>query len=512
MTDRLLIEARAVTKTFPGVRALDNVDLELKAGETHILLGENGAGKSTLMKILSGAYPPDAGEVFIEGQRVEVFDPRVAQRMGVSIIYQEFNLIPYMNVAQNIFLGRFPMSYGLIDHKKMHADAAALLGSLNMNVDTHTLIVDLSPAQQQMVEIAKALSIKSTILIMDEPTSSLSERETEQLFATIHQLNAKGMGVIYISHRLQEIQEVGDRVTVLRDGQLVGRRAISEVTVDELVGMMVGHSVEHMFERDYQARGAECLRVENLSSGNRLHNVNVTLHAGEIVGLAGLVGSGRTDLARAIYGVDNYDSGQIYLFGKAISNLHASDLVERGISLLPEDRKNQGLALILPVAENIVVSSLDRLFPRMFVSKKKEQAIAMRYVEQLRIATPSTSRLAQFLSGGNQQKVVLAKWMCTKAKVFIFDEPTRGIDVGAKAEIHALMNQLVKEGAAVLMISSELPEVIGMSDRIYVMREGAIVAEIPHRDATQERIIEYAMGADEVRRNSRQAQAIRGQA
>ena len=512
MDDRILIEARGITKTFPGVRALDNVDLELKAGETHILLGENGAGKSTLMKILSGAYPPDAGEVFIEGQRVEVFDPRVAQRMGVSIIYQEFNLIPYMNVAQNIFLGRFPMRYGLIDHKKMHADAATLLSGLNMNVDTHTLIVDLSPAQQQMVEIAKALSVKSQILIMDEPTSSLSERETEQLFATIHQLNAKGIGVIYISHRLQEIQEVGDRVTVLRDGQLVGRRAINEVTVDDLVGMMVGRSVREMFERDYQPRGAECLRVENLSSGNRLHNVSVTLHAGEIVGLAGLVGSGRTDLARAVYGVDKYDSGEIFLFGKASNNLHASDLVERGISLLPEDRKNQGLALILPVAENIVVSSLDRLFPRMFVSKKKEQAIAMRYVEQLRIATPSTSRLAQYLSGGNQQKVVLAKWMCTQAKVFIFDEPTRGIDVGAKAEIHALMNQLVKEGAAVLMISSELPEVIGMSDRIYVMRQGRIVAEIPHGDATQERIIEYAMGADEVRRNSRQAENIRGTA
>jgi ribose transport system ATP-binding protein len=512
MDDRILIEARGITKTFPGVRALDGVDFELRSGETHILLGENGAGKSTLMKILSGAYPPDGGEVFIEGQRVEVFDPRVAQRLGVSIIYQEFNLIPHMNVAQNIFLGRFPKRYGLIDHQRMHVDAEALLRSLNMRVDTHSTIVDLSPAQQQMVEIAKALSIQSKILIMDEPTSALSERETEQLFATIHQLNAKGIGIVYISHRLQELQEVGDRVSVLRDGQLIGRRAIRDVTVEDLVGMMVGRPVKDMFEREYQPRGSECLRVENLSSGNRLHDVSLTLHASEIVGLAGLVGAGRTDLARAIYGVDRYDSGRISLFGKAISYPHASDMVERGISLLPEDRKNQGLALILPVAENIVVSSLDRLFPRMVVSKKKEQAIALRYVEQLRIATPSTSRLAQYLSGGNQQKVVLAKWMCTQAKVFIFDEPTRGIDVGAKAEIHALMNELVRQGAAVLMISSELPEIIGMSDRIYVMREGRIVAEIPHDEATQERIIESAMGADELRSNRRPAEMGRPQA
>ena len=509
MDNRILIEARSITKTFPGVRALDNVDLELRAGETHILLGENGAGKSTLMKILSGAYAPDAGEVFIDGQKVEVFDPRVAQRMVVSIIYQDFNLIPYMNVAQNIFLGRFPMKYGLIDHKKMHADAAALLSSLNMFVDTHTLIVDLSTAQQQMVEVAKALSIKSKILIMDEPTSSLSERETEQLFATIHQLNAKGIGIIYISHRLQEIQEVGDRVTVLRDGQWVGQKAIHEVTVDDLVGMMVGHSVASMFTRDRQPRGAECLRVENLCKGKRLHDISISLHSGEVVGLAGLVGSGRTDLARAIFGVDPYDSGHIYLFGTAIRDLCASDMVAQGISLIPEDRKNQGLALILPVAENIVVSSLDRLFPRLFVSKTKENAIAMNYVEKLRIATPSTSRLAQYLSGGNQQKVVLAKWLCTKARIFIFDEPTRGVDVGAKAEIHGFMNELVKEGAAILMISSELPEVIGMSDRIYVMREGSIAAEIPHTEATQERIIESAMGADEVRKNRMQAVTMR---
>jgi ribose transport system ATP-binding protein len=404
-----------------------------------------------------------------------------------------------MNVAQNIFLGRFPKTHGLLDHRTMHAEAAALLGGLNMQVDTEALVADLSTAQQQMVEVAKALSIESKILIMDEPTSSLSERETEQLFATIHQLNARGIGIVYISHRLQELQEVGHRVTVLRDGRFVGCKGIEEVQVDDLVGMMVGHAVEDLFEREPQPRGPEVLRVENLCRGKRVRNVSLTLHQGEIVGLAGLVGSGRTDLARALFGVDRCDSGQIWLFGKAVGTVSAADMVARGVSLLPEDRKAHGLALILPVAENVVVSSLDRLFPCWFVSQKRERETAMQYVERLRIATPSISRLAQYLSGGNQQKVVLAKWLCTKAKVFIFDEPTRGIDVGAKAEIHAFMNELVKAGAAILMISSELPEVLGMSDRIYVMREGRIVAELARAEATQERIIKHAMGADELK-------------
>lgn len=344
------------------------------------------------------------------------------------------------------------------------------------------------------------------MLIMDEPTSSLSERETEQLFATIHKLNSQGIGIIYISHRLQELQEVGDRVTVLRDGQFIACKAVNEVTVDDLVSMMVGHSVDEMFRRDYQPRGAEFLRVENLNGGKRLQNISINLHSGEIVGLSGLVGSGRTELARAIFGVDKYESGKIWLFGKEISDHSASIMVEKGVSLIPEDRKNQGLALILPVAENIVVASLGHLFPKFFVSKNKENEIAMKYVTELRIATPSTTRLTQYLSGGSQQKVVLAKWLCTKAKIFIFDEPTRGIDVGAKAEIHGFMNELVKEGAAVLMISSELPEIIGMSDRVYVMRSGKIVTELPHTEATQERIIEFAMGADEIKKNRKQAE------
>jgi len=501
-----LISAKNITKDFPGVRALDNVNFDLRAGETHILLGENGAGKSTLIKILSGAYAPEGGEVYIDGQKVIDFNPRTAERRGVSTIYQEFNLIPYMNVAQNIFIGRFPKKHGLIDHKKMHADAAKILSSMNMNVDTQSLIVDLGVAQQQMVEVAKALSVESKILIMDEPTSSLSERETEQLFATVHNLNAQGIGIVYISHRLQELQEVGDRVTILRDGHFIACKDIKDVTFDDLVKMMVGHAVDEMFCRDYQTQGTEFLRVEGLNSGNRLQNIHLNLHSGEIVGLSGLVGSGRTELARAIFGVDNFDSGKIWLFGEEISGQSASSMVEKGVSLIPEDRKNQGLALILPVAENIVISSLGQLFPKFFVSRNKEKEIAMKYVDELRIATPSTARLTKFLSGGSQQKVVLAKWLCTKAKVFIFDEPTRGIDVGAKAEIHGFMNELVKEGAAVLMISSELPEIIGMSDRIYIMRAGKIVKEIPHSEATQEVIIEFAMGADEIKKRKEQAE------
>ena len=303
-----MLQARGITKKFPGVTALDKVDFDLLSGEVHILLGENGAGKSTLIKVLSGAFAPDGGEVFIDGQKVEHFDPRVAQHLAVSVIYQELNLAPYLNVAENIFLGRYPKKYGLIDHARMHTEAAAALRSLNMNVDTHSLVIELTTAQQQMVEIAKALMTRSKILIMDEPTSSLSARETEQLFATIHKLTAQGIGIIYISHRLQELHEVGDRVTVLRDGQFIGCKKIDEVTVDELVGMMVGHSVDETFGHDFGPRGAECLRVENLCSGKRLQDVSISLHFGEIVGLAGLVGSGRTDLARAIFGVSSQSS------------------------------------------------------------------------------------------------------------------------------------------------------------------------------------------------------------
>jgi ribose transport system ATP-binding protein len=495
MAEQALLQAKGITKTFPGVLALDNVDFDLLPGEVHVLLGENGAGKSTLMKVLAGAYQPDAGTISLGGRDVRLGTPRQAQKLGVGIIYQEFNLVPYMNVAQNIFQGRFPHRWGVfLDQAKMHAESRTLLDSLNMTIDTRARVVDLGVAQQQMVEVAKALSVQSKILIMDEPTAALTDREIEQLFATIHRLKQQGIGIIYISHRLQEVHQIGDRVTVLRDGKFIGTRQVREVTVDELIAMMVGRTITHLFPRDYQLLGDEALRVEGVCSGTRLRGASLTVHSGEIVGLAGLVGAGRTELARAVFGADPYESGQVYVFGKPVRGASPDKMVELGMGLLPEDRKNQGLAMILSLSENVLMASLKRLFPRRFVDAGREREVVARYIQDLRIATPSPGRLVQFLSGGTQQKVVLAKWLCTHSKIFIFDEPTRGIDVGAKAEIHGFMNELVKQGAAVLMISSDLPEILGMSDRVYVMRQGRVVAEVPREKATQERIVAYAMG------------------
>ena len=499
MSSEYLLEMHGICKSFPGVKALNDVQFNLKRGEVHILLGENGAGKSTLMKVLAGAYVPDAGSVTIAGEPIEHFTPQYTQKKGVGIIYQEFNLVPYLNVAQNIYIDHMPRRYGgmALDHKKMHADAARILSELNMHVDTHAEAHELSTAQQQMVEVAKALTHDSKILIMDEPTASLTDREIEQLFRTIKDLTSRGIGIIYISHRLQELSEIGDRITVLRDGQYIGTRDLADVSIEDLVAMMVGREVSFMFRRDFRERGERVLRVEGLSSrATGLKNISMDVHRGEIVGLAGLVGAGRTELARAVFQADPYDEGTITLLGEVQKKGTPADAVKRGVSLIPEDRKRQGLALILSIAENVVVSSLGKLFPSGYVSKKKERSVVSRFVDDLRIVTPHAGQLAQNLSGGNQQKVVLAKWLCTEAELFIFDEPTRGIDVGAKAEIHGFMNDLVKAGKAVLMISSELPEVIGMSDRIYVMRGGEIVAEIPHAEATQETVISYAMAAE----------------
>lgn len=489
---------KGITKIFPGVRALNSVDFDLKPGEVHILLGENGAGKSTLMKVIAGAYVPDAGEVKISGKPVETFSPRYAQSVGVGIIYQEFNLVPYLNVAQNIYIDHMPRKKGRmsIDHHRMHQDAAALLHSLNMNVDTKAMANDITVAQQQMVEVAKALTHDLKILIMDEPTSSLSEREIEQLFKMVRSLASRGIGIIYISHRLQEIPLIGDRITVLRDGNFVGTRQVAETTTDQMVSMMVGREISHLYKREYQIPGDVVLNVQDLSSKKTgLKSVSLQVKRNEIVGLAGLVGSGRTELVRALFQVDRYDSGTINLFGQPLQPCSPKVVINKGMSLLPEDRKRQGLSLIHSVAENTVISSLKKLYPRRIIDSKKEKRVVTEFVKELRISTPGIKQLVQNLSGGNQQKVVLAKWLCTEAELFIFDEPTRGIDVGAKGEIYAFMNNLVKQGKAVVMISSELPEVIGMSDRIYVMREGSVVAHFAKEEVTQEKVIAYAMGA-----------------
>lgn len=492
-----LLQMKNITKTFPGVRALDGVSFDLRPGEVHVLLGENGAGKSTLMKVLAGAYVPDSGELYIDGRRVEHFNPRHAQSLGVGIIYQEFNLVPYLSVAHNIYIDHMPRTLGglALDHPRMHRDAENLLKSLDMHVDTRALAHDIPVAQQQMVEVAKALTHDLRILIMDEPTASLCDREIEQLFRTIRELTARGIGIVYISHRLQEIPLIGDRITVLRDGRYVGTEDAADMTEERMVEMMVGREIQDLYNRTYRPRGEPALQVKDLSSrGSGLRNVSLAVHRGEIVGLAGLVGSGRTELARAIFHVDPHESGEVELLGESLDKTDPKNVIRKGLALLPEDRKRQGLALILSVAENIVMASLPRLFPRGFLRASREQDSVSKFVRDLRIATPGIRQIAQNLSGGNQQKVVLAKWLCTEAEVFIFDEPTRGIDVGAKQEIYAFMDDLAGQGKAVLMISSELPEIVGLCDRVYVMREGSIVAELDRAEATQETIIAFAMG------------------
>lgn len=505
MSENCLLQMKNISKVFPGVKALDDMNFDLKKGEVHVLIGENGAGKSTLMKILAGAYTPTTGELYIEGKLMEKLNPISAQKAGIGIIYQEFNLVPYLTVAENIFIDNMPRVGGVfISKKEMHKRAEKILGDLNMNVDTHALASEITVAQQQMVEVAKALTHDIKILIMDEPTASLSDREIDKLFEIVRSLKAKGIGIIYISHRLQELPIIGDRITILRDGKYITTKDVNDITTDELIKYMVGREITNLYKRDRQESNMTVLKVENLCSAKEnLQDINIELKRGEIVGLSGLVGAGRTELARALFHIDGYDSGKITMFGEEVDKkLSPRQVIDKGLSLLPEDRKRQGLSLILSISKNTVMASLDKLFPKLVISNKVEKPLVEKYIKDINIATPSGDQLAGNLSGGNQQKVVLAKWLCTEADIIIFDEPTRGIDVGAKGEIYALMNELVKNGKSILMISSDLPEIIGMSDRIYVMRNRRVVKEINHTEATQELIMSYAMeGAREENNN-----------
>ena len=495
--EKVLLEMKHITKIFPGVRALDDVNFDLQKGEVHVLLGENGAGKSTLMKILAGAYTPDGGELLIEGEPVTKFSSIYAKTLGIGIIYQELNLVPYLSVGENIFIDNLPRKKrGLgIDYKKVYSESEKLLKSMDMNVDVHACASEISVAQQQMVEVAKALTHNLKILIMDEPTSSLSDREIEQLFNVIRSLKKQGIGIVYISHRLQEIPQIGDRITILRDGKYVATKNVKDITNDELIKLMVGREIDNLYVRDFNEPGELALEVDNVCSNKTgLKNASIKVRRGEIVGLAGLVGAGRTELARTVFGMEPYESGTIKIFGETIKNgAKPSDVISKKLSLIPEDRKRQGVSLILSVSDNIMMASLDKLFPKKHISINAEENLSSRYIKELHIATPSSKQLVKNLSGGNQQKVVLAKWICTEAEIFIFDEPTRGIDVGAKGEIYDFLNNLAKQGKAVLMISSELPEVLGMSDRVYVMRDRKVVKELDRSEATQERIMEYAM-------------------
>ncbi len=492
-----VLEMRNVMKRFPGVLALNNVQFDLRPGEVHCLVGENGAGKSTLMKILAGAQPMDSGEILLSGEAVDIHSPHHAQELGISMIYQEFNLSPYLSVAENIFLGREPRlgKSPFINWTKMYNDAREILGRIRVDLDVRKPVNECSVAQQQMVEIGKAISFNSKIIVMDEPSATLTDHELRALFDLINTLRRQDIGLIYISHRLEEIFEIGNRVTVMRDGEYIGTHAVCDLTRDEIIRMMVGRELKDEFPKEIFERGKESLRVENLSRHGAFENVSFSLSAGQIVGLTGLVGAGRTEVARAIFGADRIDGGQIFLDGQPATVRSPQDAIRQGIGLLTEDRKGQGLVLGMTVRENTSLANLKSLVKMLFVDRRRERAITEQYVKELQIKTPSIEQVAQNLSGGNQQKVVLAKWLFTQSRILIFDEPTRGIDVGAKVEIYKLMNELARKGVSILMISSELPEVLGMCDRVLVMHEGRLAGELDRGEATQERIMQLATGS-----------------
>ena len=494
MSQRPVLEMTAIRKAFPGVVALDGVDLTLHAGEVHMLLGENGAGKSTLMKILSGAYRKDSGEIRINGQAVDIQSPRDALGLGIRVIYQELNLVPQLSVAENIFLGEAPTrAPGFIDWRALTELTAQLLAELGLNLDARTPLYRLSLAQRQMVEIAKALRRDASILVMDEPTSALTSREVDQLFSLITTLVQRGVAVVYITHRLDEVYRIGKRVTVLRDGRQVASSLLSDVTVDGLVRLMANRDLTEHFPRRRVEPGEELLRVEGLGRRGALHDINFSVRSGEVVGIGGLLGAGRSELARVLAGVDRAHAGRIICRSVEMTFRTPADAIRKGIGLLPEDRKAEGLVAGLTVARNIALPHGRKLARGGFLPGGCETALAEPVVNDLRVkATPFQE--VRLLSGGNQQKVVLGKWLAGDARIFIFDEPTRGVDVGAKVEIYNLMNKLTAEGAGIIMISSELPELLGMSDRILVMRGGRITGTFDSVATTQEQVLAAAFG------------------
>ena len=475
---KFLLQMRGIDKSFPGVHALQNVSLALQRGEVLALVGENGAGKSTLIKVLGGAHLPDDGEILLDGQHVQVATPTAARRAGVSVIYQEFNLVPDLTVRENIFLGQELTKSGFVRISDERRNVVALFEKMGLQMDSETRCRDLTVAQQQKVEIAKALSVDARIIVMDEPTAALTTQEADHLFAIIQDLQDHGIGIIYISHRLDEVFEVADRVMVLRDGEHVGTQEIDSVSRERLIEMMVGRPIESEFPKHTAEAGAERLRVENLCRGEVVRNVSFTVRAGEVLGFAGLAGGGRTETMRMVFGADTPDAGRIYLDGSETIIRNPRDAIRNGICLLTEDRKNQGLVLGHSVRENFGLPNLDRFLRWPFVDRWQERSEFAGYVESLKIKLANQEEPAANLSGGNQQKVVLAKWLARHADIIIFDEPTRGIDVGAKFEIYLLMNKLAEEGKAIIMISSELPEILGMSDRVIVMHEGEIKGEV----------------------------------
>jgi ABC-type sugar transport system ATPase subunit len=496
VAEKPLLQLTGISKTFPGVRALEAIDFELRAGEIHALMGENGAGKSTFVKILSGVYLPDEGEIALEGRPIAITDPKRARELGISPVHQEPQLEPYLTVAENIFLGRQPIGrFGLVDYSAMNRDAARLLGDLGAEVDPNRLVGSISTAHRQIVAIARAISCRCRVIIFDEPTSSLTERETARLFESIRRLSAQNIGVIYISHRMEEVFRLCDRVSVLRDGRYVATKPIAETNMHDLIEMMIGRELRDLFRKEDAPLGERLLDVSGLSVRRLLNEISLTVRKGEIVGLAGLVGAGRTELARAIFGDLAIDKGRIAVGGRQLGKGHSPRVaIAAGIGLVPEDRKEQGVVTDLSVRQNISLALLKRLSRLGVVNVGAERRLADRYVARLAIKTPSIDQKTLHLSGGNQQRVVIAKWLATEPKVLIVDEPTRGIDVGATAEIHARLSELAKQGMAILMISSDMAEILAMSDRILVMRQGRIEGELSRAEATQEKIMRLATG------------------
>lgn len=489
-----LVRMTGIMKEFPGVKALDSVKLDLYAGEVLALLGENGAGKSTLMKILSGVYQRDDGEIILFGNKIGEWDANKAKNAGVSIIHQELNMCTHLSVAENIFLGRELIKNGRLDNERMNQETKEILHKLNIDIDPREQVSELAVSKQQMVEIAKALSQNAKVLIMDEPTSALTSKEIDDLFKIINQLKSEGIGIIYISHRLEELQHIVDRVIIMRDGKYITQMPYDINRMDEIIANMVGHEIKEKFPRVSCEKGKKILEVKHLNAGRMVRDINLELYEGEIVGIAGLMGAGRTETTRAIFGIDSKESGEIFIDGKEVKISCPADSIKAGLVLAPEDRKKDGLCTRLSIADNIALPNLDILCegPEGTVNRKKEKAMVDDAVKSLKIKLPNAQVDAGSLSGGNQQKVVVAKWLARNSRVVIFDEPTRGIDVAAKVEIYNLMNQLKQNGIGVMFVSSEMPEVMGMSDRIIVMCDGRITGELSVEEATQDMILTKA--------------------
>ena len=481
-----------IHKRFPGVYALKGANLELRAGEGLALVGENGSGKSTLMNVLGGIYSRDKGQIYMDGCEQKITNVLDAQRAGISIIHQELVLVPFLSVAENIFINREPMKNGMVDYKTMYADAQRFVDELGLELDVHKKVIRLPIAMQQMVEIVKAISFNARVIVMDEPTSSLSDKEIDALFENIAKLKARGIGIIYISHRLSELRRIADRVVVLRDGETVACMNVADTDNDTIVNLMVGRELVNYYTRTYNPPGQERLRVEHISS-DKVSDVSFHVHAGEILGFAGLVGAGRTETIKAILGIDKRTGGDIYVAGKKVSITNPAQAYAAGIGYIPENRREEGIIPLQTVRFNSTLKVLDQFIHGLSVDQKKEIEITQTYINKLRIKTPNQNARLQNLSGGNQQKVIIGSWLATSPKILIMDEPTRGIDVGAKAEIYALMNQLAQDGMAIVMISSELPEIINMSDRVVVMRGGQISKILDRSQATQEEIMKYAV-------------------